>query len=407
MTDDPITLRVATADDLDTIQRTFASGFLFDHEPEGAEAMRLVYEPERWLLACDGDRVIGTGAVLTRDMAVPGAVVPTAHVTGVSVLPTDRRRGALSAIMRRQLTESPEPVAALWASQTGIYRRYGYRDAADTVSYSGDLHRLGVPATPVPGRVREITPDEAVTALADVYAEAVAQRPGLSTRPREWWRYRLSDAKSHRNGLPARRVVVHETPDGTVDGYALWRVQSNWTQTGPNHVLVLEELLAPDTGAYTALWQFLSGLEFTSELRWRRGASPDERLRHLVAEPRQLAPIHTDAIWLRVLDVPAALTARAYSTDLDVVLDITDGIVARNNGRFRLTAKGGDATCAPTADAADLAFGVDVLAGIYLGGRSLNTYASLGEVAEHTHGTVRAASAAFAWHIAPSGIEVF
>ncbi|GIG69626.1 GNAT family N-acetyltransferase [Phytomonospora endophytica] len=407
MTDDPFTLRPGTDSDLEAITETFTSSFLMDDSPDFAAGMRHIYEPERWLIAEDGDRVIGTAAVFTRDMSVPGAVVPTAHVSGVSVRPTDRRRGVLSAMMRRQLAEVTEPIAALWASQTALYRRYGYRDATDQVTYSGDLRLLGVPEPTAPGRVREITAEEAVTALAPVYAEAVGRRPGLSTRPGGWWVKRLHDPESDRHGATARRVVVHETPDGVIDGYVLWRAVMNWDQTGPVYKLSVEELIAPETDVYLALWAFLASLDFAASFTWTRGASHDERLRHLVGAPRQLQPRYSEGLWIRLVDVPGALTARSYTTDLDVVLDVTDPIIGANGGRWHLLVKGDSVTCERTEREPDVSLGVDVLGAVYLGGRSLRLYADLGEVDEHSPGAVAAAGTAFSWPVAPSGIEVF
>src|SRR3712207_8818896 len=62
-------------------------------------------ELDRTLGLWDGDRVVATSGVYSRTLTVPGAVVPCAGVSWVTVSPTHRRRGVLTAIMRRQLTE--------------------------------------------------------------------------------------------------------------------------------------------------------------------------------------------------------------------------------------------------------------------------------------------------------------
>ena len=54
-------------------------------------------------------------------------------VTWVGVLPTHRRRGVLREMMRFQLDDfrrRGEPLAALWASESVIYGRFGYGIAA-------------------------------------------------------------------------------------------------------------------------------------------------------------------------------------------------------------------------------------------------------------------------------------
>ena len=60
---------------------------------------------------------------------MPGATVPAAGVTIVTVHPTHRRRGILSTMMDRQLAdlhERGEPIAVLRASEAAIYGRFGY-----------------------------------------------------------------------------------------------------------------------------------------------------------------------------------------------------------------------------------------------------------------------------------------
>src|SRR6266702_4060660 len=104
---------------------------------------RLVFEPERTLVAFDGDRMVGTTLAFSFGLTVPGGeVVGAAGISGVSVLPTHRRRGILSALMRRQIADiaaGGEPLAALNASESAIYGRYGYGSAADWYSFT--LHR--------------------------------------------------------------------------------------------------------------------------------------------------------------------------------------------------------------------------------------------------------------------------
>lgn len=402
-----ISLRVAVVEDLPAITDCYSAAFLFDDNPVHKERIEVIWEPERWLVAEENGRVVGTGAILTRDLSVPGGSVPAAHVTAINVRPDARRRGTLGRLMRRQFADATEPIAVLWSSQSALYRRYGYRHAVDACTYEGDMRLLGIPDTPVPGRVREISAEDALELLPPVFELAATERPGMSSRDAAWWRRQMQDPESERHGATAMHVTVHENADGAVDGYVIWRVNSNWTLRGAEHQIAVEEIVAPDHGAYLALWQWLAGLDMAPMVFMRRVAAMDERLRHLVTDPRQLQPRVSETLWVRVLDVPRALAARAYSRDVDVVLEITDRLVEANRGRFRLTVKDDVVTCVRTDDPADLSMDVDVLGGAYLGGRSLALYASIGEVTEHTPGALRTTAAAFLWHVAPHSVEIF
>src|SRR5260370_32365697 len=91
---------------------------------------RMVVEPERTLVAFDGNQMIGTTLAFSFGLTAPGGdVVGAAGISGVGVLPTHRRRGALSSLMRRQLDDiaaGRETTAMLFASESVIYGRYGH-----------------------------------------------------------------------------------------------------------------------------------------------------------------------------------------------------------------------------------------------------------------------------------------
>jgi predicted acetyltransferase len=133
----------------------------------------------------------------------------------------------------------------------------------------------------------------------------------------------------------------------------------------------------------------------------------DEPLQHLVDEPRRLGSRLTDALWVRIVDLPRALSDRRYAAPVDVVLDVTDPLLPASTGRWRLTAGLDDATCTRTDDPADLACTVLELGAAYLGGTSLAALAAAGRVRELTPGALPRVSAAFGWHRLPNPTEVF
>ena len=75
--------------------------------------------------------MVATAGIYSLEMTVPGgAAVPRAGVTWVTVSPTHRRRGVLTAIMRRQLDEVHAAGARAARRAVGrrgaIYGRFGY-----------------------------------------------------------------------------------------------------------------------------------------------------------------------------------------------------------------------------------------------------------------------------------------
>jgi predicted acetyltransferase len=398
-------VRTATADEHDRFSGLFAAAMMFESSPSDLD--REQFEPERALVAVDGDQFVGTAKAMTRDLSVPGAVVGAAHVTAVGVRATHRRRGILSDLMSRQLREVPEALAVLWASESGIYGRFGYAAAAWGVSYEVDLHRVRPrPVAGDSGRIEEISAADAPQLLAGVLGEFQARRPGVSGRSDLVWRGLLQDKPEHRGGKSARQILVHRDEAGTIDGYALWRGKMNWGPTGPANEVSVEEFVALEPTAYHALWKHLLTLDLAAKLEYGH-AAVDEPLLQLVSNPTALNRRVGESLWVRLTDVPRALAQRRYATAVDVVIEVTDDLIEANNGRFRLTGDTEKASCERSESAPDLSASVAELAAAYLGGRPLAEFAATGRVEEHTPGALAAATAAFGWSVAPVSLEIF
>ncbi|MGW5670969.1 GNAT family N-acetyltransferase [Micromonospora sp. NPDC003776] len=401
---------VPRAEEFDEISALLYLAFHDEPDPEAVEVERGVFEPERALLVRDGGRPVAHAAAFTRELQAPGASVPAAHVTMVSVLPTHRRRGLLTALMRRQLREirdaGREPVAVLWASEGRIYPRFGYGLAAQRYTLECETTELRLPEpASAGGGLRLDRPAAHRAELARVYDRVRADRPGWSSRDERWWAWLLADVKSLRGGATERRVLLHEGPAG-VDGYALYRTKEAWDRSGPRGEVRVDEVVAATPEAYLGLWRLLLSIDLTRRLSFR-GAALDEPLFWLVNEPRGLGAQLADALWVRVVDVPAALAARRYATDVDLVLEVTDDLLPENSGRWRLVGGPAGAKCVASTAPAQLACDVRALGELYLGGAGLGALAAAGRVRELVPGTVAASAAAFGWHRAPAPMEVF
>jgi len=395
--------------------RLFKRAFGEDYKPDETGLGEAVFEPARNLVFTDGPRIVANAGAETRDVTVPGAIVPAAHVTLVGVHPTYRRRGLLTRLMHRQLRDireaGVEPLAMLWASEGRIYQRFGYGAAVQRLHFSADrrdarlLPRLGAPT----GTLREASPGDARKELAELFERVRPERVGWSSRNEAWWSFVLGDPPDHRGGASAAQALLYEGAAG-LEGYARWRVKPDWGPGGPASEVIVAELVATTPAAYTELWRFLLSVDLSRTVEFWAG-SWDEPIMHMIDEPRTLGGRQSDSLWVRLTDVPAALSRRRYLIPVDLVLEVDDQLLPENAGRWHLRADGpaGGATCVPAPDgaAADLVCDVADLAAAYLGGVSLATLAAAGRVREATPGALATASTAFGWHRAPSSIEIF
>jgi predicted acetyltransferase len=366
---------------------------------EEQEDERGFFEFERSLAAFDGDRIVGTAGAFTFDLTLPGlTTVPAAGVTWVGVLPTHRRQGILTSLMTRQLDdvhERGEPVAILYASESVIYGRFGYGWASS--SYSMEINpRYAVFRQPADasGRLRVVDKEEAGKVLPGLYDQWRRTRPGAVTRRQEWWDVVLKDNEKRREGASARFYVVHESQPGQADGYLTYRVKRDWQEDSASE-LRQEDLVAMTPQAHTALWRYCLEHDLIRKVS-AYNVAVDDPIRWQLADPRRLrvTSVH-DTLWARVLDVPAALSARRYDLEGSLVIEVADTFRPQTEGRYRLEGGPDGATCSRTDAEPDLAMSVVDLGAIYLGGVAPSTLATAGRIEERNPGALALADGMF------------
>lgn len=387
--------RTLSSDDLDAVWEVLERAFGGPNNPDDRAVEFALVDPKRFYGVYDGDAPVATGGSFDLTMTIPGGTRQVAGVTWIGVSPTHRRQGLLTGLKRRMLDDlhaAGEPVAALWASEGAIYQRFGYGPAAWNVA-------LSVPSKapfnrPVAASgVRLSAPDAAV--LAPVYDAVAARSLGWSARDATWWDYRLYDPAHNRSGASPLLSLLADGADG-VDGYALYSTKQEWEGGISASTVNVRELVATDGATKARLWRYLLDLDLMKTVNVPF-AGVDEPLLHLLAEPRAALARLKDNLWFRLVDVPAALAARRYATDIDAVLEVDDAFCPWNAGRYRLVGSADGATCEPTTDAADLAVHVGDLGAAYLGGTTLVARAAAGHVTELRPGALAMTSHAFSW----------
>ncbi|MFD7398507.1 GNAT family N-acetyltransferase [Streptomyces virginiae] len=402
-------LRTLQAQEWDTWYRTLERAFGGPPTPpEARELWRSLTEHDRSLGAWDGEECVGTAGAFSLRLSVPGAaLVDTAGVTMVSVAATHRRRGLMTAMMRRQLDdvhERGEPLAALVASEPDIYGRFGYGMATQQLSATIDTARVRLEVPPGTGtdgvRLRYADPLSALPACEAVYAGQVADRPGMPARRPGWERLAvLTPQGGGRDGGSPLLCVVAER-DGATVGYARFHNTAQWDVSGARGTIVLRDLDAADPAAYAALWRFLFEIDLTSTLV-AQNRPVDDAWQHLVSDVRRCERQLRDGLFVRLVDVGTALEARAYRTPVEIVFEVEDPFCPWNEGRWRLEANRQGASCTRTRAPADVTLPVRTLACAYLGGVSLTALARAGRAGELRSGMLARASSAFGNETAP------
>jgi predicted acetyltransferase len=382
------------------MRRAFGASLPTDEE---LTATRETTEFDRTLAFFDGKEMVATAGIFSYEMTVPGGRLPCGGVTRVSVLSTHRRRGLLTAMMRHQLDDMHqrgEPLAALYASEAPIYGRFGYGlatyQAAMEIERSHSTFSRQVSSS---GRLSMVDVPAAVGAFVRVWDQVRRHQPGMLGLDERWMRNQLVDLELHRHDASPHYRVLYQTGDSP-SGFAIYRLKLDWDASGPNGTLRLEMLIAATADAYAALWRHVLDVDLmarvSAEMR-----PVDEPLRFLLADSRQPKTRVEDGIWLRLVDVAAALAGRRYAVEGRLVLRVRDEFCPWNDGRVELSGGPSSADCRRSEANPDLELSAADLAALYLGGNRFRTLFEAGRVQELRPGAVARADLMFATDRAP------
>ncbi|KIF00572.1 acetyltransferase, partial [Streptomyces sp. RSD-27] len=383
-----VDIREVPEDDIARAQEHAYLAFHDRPEPEGRERHHALLSRCDRLGAYDGDTLVGFMAAHPFRLSVPGSELACPGLTFVSVAPTHRRRGVLTALMDEQLRRAAaagSPLVCLWASEAAIYGRFGYGPATQGLTVEIDSSRpLALRIEPDPRPLRLVDPADALAVIGPCHEAARRTRAGRPSRtPARWTQEWLCEQDEEDKEFGPPRIAALGAPGEPVAGYVLYRTKQedddgNARATG---VVRVDELEAETPAVAAALWDYTASLDLTGTVRaW--GRPVDDPLLHFAADRDQVrVTAQFPALWLRLVDVQEALTARSWAAPVELVLEVADARLPANSGRFRLKAGPGGAAYEPARADPDLTLDVRELAACYLGGTRVAELVAAGLVA--------------------------
>lgn len=384
---DGLTLRPISEEEFPAWARAGELAFFEDDlSDERIERFRSFVELPRTLAAFDGDAIVGTSALLTMTISVPGGSAAMAGLTAVGVAPTHRRRGLLTALLRSHfddLVDGPEPLSGLYAAEAPIYGRFGYGPATTSHHWSIEqAHSAFGPDVAVEQGVTFVDVDEALHDFPAIYEAVRRVRPGVPRRSPELWKVHYgADLQDDRHGR-SRRYLARLGDRG----YVAYRAAAPFEHNLPKGSVRVIEHMAVDAAASATLWRFVFDLDLvtTIELPHR---PPDDLLTLFLADPRRLTGWQSDALWLRLTQIAPALCSRTYSADDSLVFEVRDKHIPANAGRWRLTSSSHGVQCeAASWNDGDLTVDIAHLGAAFLGNERFHRLVSAGLAQQHTDG---------------------
>jgi predicted acetyltransferase len=402
-----VEIRAIRPDEFEEMRRTMGLVFGFD-PPEGDGRFLRLLPLDRTRCGFDDGRMISTSGAFSLEMTVPGSRVRCGGTTAVAVVPTHRRQGVLREMMRAHLAdvkEHGEPIAALWASDSAIYGRFGYGCASICYNIEVDpRHATPNRLAPEPGRSRLIERAEAVEIVPPFYDSLRMEIPGFFVRTPEWWEDRsFRESGTSGGGSTALRYAVVDGDDG-ITGFASFRTKAHWDEGHGSGKVIVHDLFAATPEAWAAVWSLVANQDLV--VRAEAGLRPPwDPIFDLLAGTRRAHAFRYDALWVRVMDVAGALAARSYSAPLDVVLGVEDP-AGDVTGSYRLRADSDGAECAPTTDEPEVVLDLEDLSAGYMGRPRFRQWGRAGRLSG-ADDALAALDAAFTWDPQPWCPEIF
>ena len=323
---------------------------------------------------------VATYASLDKTLNAGHELLPLRMITDVTTSPTHRRRGLLKRLIEDDLADAVAqgvPVAALTASEATIYGRWGFGPATFNMSIELDASPgFALRDFTDPGRVELIEPMDAWPHVKGVFDTFHARQRGSVEWPAQYkdihtGAYDFND----RSPNSKVRAAVHLDADGVIDGFVVY-------SPGEKGTTKVDEMVALNPAAQLGLWSFLATADLVKTVTFNL-AHPDDPLQWaLVDLNRVKVTALGELLWVRVLDVERALTARPWAADRQVVLAVDDA-QGHASGHFAIETSGGHAQVSRTDQPADVTLTAETLGALYLGGPRVSLLQAAGRV----HGT--------------------
>lgn len=395
-----INIRTINENELDGWARASARAFGHHASDEYVRINRSFTEIDRTFGAFDGAEIVGTTTTRSSAMTVPGGALKLGFVDDVTVLPTHRRRGVMTRMMRSQLEqmrERGEPLAALSASESLIYERFGFGISTWYHRWKIDRRHTAMKIPPCGGgSLRFISDDAAREEWPKLHARVRESRIGMVHYDAAYWRAALWDAEGQRDGATEFFHVAYMRGD---------RIAGLCSYRGRERAILAPYLLGEDAEVEAELWQYCFGIDLILEIQaWPRAT--DDPLPWRLEDPRRLEMTLSDHIWLRLVDVKDALAARGYTESNSLTFRARDKFCPWNDGTYLLEAGEDGAECSPTGGEPQIELGASDLAAAYLGGVSFSNLARAGRVKERARGALAKADRMFRTERQPWSLEL-
>ncbi|MFN8549563.1 MAG: GNAT family N-acetyltransferase [Candidatus Eisenbacteria bacterium] len=318
-----------------------------------------------------GETVVGGLGFYPIGQWFGGRSVRMAGIAAVAVPAEERSHGIAAELMTRTLRELKEagyPISTLYPATQVLYRKVGYEQAGNLARHELPVAQIGNLGRPCAVEAIDSAERDRLIPCYDRFART---RNGLLDRNPGMWT-RLHEP------FESKTRMYGAIEGGELTGYVVVQQKS----TDRAYDLNLRDFVATTEAALRSLWTFLYGFRSQAgRVAWS-GPVNDPFQTILVEQHGEGSVIRSERWMIRVLDVAAALSARGYSSDLNLALElrVEDDLLPENSGGYRLEVSAGRAKVERVEEPRGLRMHVRGLAPLYSGLFGARQLASLGWV---------------------------
>ena len=196
------------------------------------------------------------------------------------------------------------------------------------------------------------------------------------------------------SGAEGKHVAV-ATVEGRDVAYAIYGL-GEFSVTGQSRAQVkVTEIAGVDAASEVAMWRYLASHDLTAGVVARR-RPVDDVLPLVIEDSRRIERRVTDALYVRVLDLQAALRARTYDDSAGFTMRVHDGMFDINDGTWRVEVAPEGVSVEAVADAtADIELDVRELSMLFMGDVNIADLARAARVVVHNPDVLHQINAAF------------
>jgi predicted acetyltransferase len=302
----------------------------------------------------DGGKICSCLQILPYKIMLRGKIYNCSYIVGVSTWPEYRGKGYAGRLLRAALDElivRKHPVSILLPFRYDFYRKYGWETCYDQILYD-DITTGFMNVVKEDCYFKPVVVSDDIYELQNCYIKFMSSYNGYIYREKEDWLRLLKE-------LNLSKGAAYILKSGNkCEGYIIYTIRSK--------TLHIHECIYVNREAREGLIAFATS-HYGGQVEKVSMIAPQDDLTYLsMADPRGLLQ-KKPYVMARINDVDVVLSDLPATNQLNIVLNISDDLLEKNNGCFKIETHNGKTIASRTDLAPDGKLSIGALTQLFWG----------------------------------------